>query len=459
MGADRSKFEEVCLPLLPDCYAFALSLTRKSHEAEDLVQDTFLKAQRAFGSFTLGTNAKAWLFTILRRLHIDRYRRQRLRPTPLPEDELAEMAGSAATARPPPAEEDLPWDALPAGAVARRHRRRPGSLPPAGPTARSGRVLVPRDRRDPQCAGGHRDEPAAPGQGIPQAHSRFPGARSGLGRANGRSGLVNVNQPPHSGDLPASSPATVDRWLDGESPADEAARLESALRDDPQLAARVAARRRYLATLASAGQAYRNGLAAQMPAHVDARVRLALAGRRQRRLPWPALAAAATLLLAVGAFLWSQQPEQAEAVPAAILRAVDHAALDANRAGTCASEDEVTRNSALVQMGDYQVADCRGGGSEPSARLARVRDLPVVGWAATRTTDEVKGPDIGMTVLQNYVVFDVARGRQREYLAVARVLYDELERQKPKRASCVVCHNRSREGQENPHDIKLRKWR
>lgn len=117
MGVDRTPFEEVCLPLLPDCYAFALSLTRRSHEAEDLVQDTFLKAQRAFGSFTIGTNAKAWLFTILRRLHIDRYRRQRLRPTPLPEDELAEMAGTvAANSRVP--DDDLPWDDLPVGAVA-----------------------------------------------------------------------------------------------------------------------------------------------------------------------------------------------------------------------------------------------------------------------------------------------------------------------------------------------------
>jgi RNA polymerase sigma-70 factor (ECF subfamily) len=111
---DRNEFEATCLPLLPDCYAFALSLTRRSHEAEDLVQDTFLKAQRAFASFTKGTNAKAWLFTILRRLHIDHYRRGRLRPTPLPEDELAEMAPT----RPPGGVvEDLPWDDLPPGAV------------------------------------------------------------------------------------------------------------------------------------------------------------------------------------------------------------------------------------------------------------------------------------------------------------------------------------------------------
>ena len=113
--SDEALFESTCLPFLPDCYAFALSLTRRRHDAEDLVQDTFLKAQRAFASFQPGTNAKAWLFTILRRLHIDRYRRARLRPTPLPEDELAEMGRDAAkTPEEPP---DLPWDALPPGAV------------------------------------------------------------------------------------------------------------------------------------------------------------------------------------------------------------------------------------------------------------------------------------------------------------------------------------------------------
>lgn len=113
--AEDESFENTCLPFLPDCYAFAMSLTRRRHDAEDLVQDTFLKAQRAFASFQPGTNAKAWLFTILRRLHIDRYRRARLRPTPLPEDELTEMGRDAAQREELPP--DLPWDALPPGAV------------------------------------------------------------------------------------------------------------------------------------------------------------------------------------------------------------------------------------------------------------------------------------------------------------------------------------------------------
>jgi len=113
---DDAPFEAVCLPLLGDCLAFALSLTRDLHDAEDLVQDAFLKAQRAFGTFQPGSNAKAWMFTILKRLHIDRYRRAKHRPLPLPEETLADLPEAAVT---PQAEPDLPWDRLPADALER----------------------------------------------------------------------------------------------------------------------------------------------------------------------------------------------------------------------------------------------------------------------------------------------------------------------------------------------------
>ena len=91
---DSTEFERTALPFLPDCYAFALSLAGNVPDAEDLVQETFLKAQRAFADFTLGTNAKAWLFTILRRLHIDRHRRARIRPVLAPQEELEVLAVS-----------------------------------------------------------------------------------------------------------------------------------------------------------------------------------------------------------------------------------------------------------------------------------------------------------------------------------------------------------------------------
>ena len=86
--SEPTDFERVTLPLLGDCYAFAMSLARRSADAEDLVQETFLRAQRSFDVFEPGTNAKAWLFTILRRLFIDRGRRERIRPTYHPDEEL-----------------------------------------------------------------------------------------------------------------------------------------------------------------------------------------------------------------------------------------------------------------------------------------------------------------------------------------------------------------------------------
>ncbi|MBL0889049.1 MAG: sigma-70 family RNA polymerase sigma factor [Gemmatimonadaceae bacterium] len=60
------KFDEEAMRWLPDVMRFALSLTRDRSEAEDLVQDTYLTAQRSWQQFQAGTDAKAWLFTIAR---------------------------------------------------------------------------------------------------------------------------------------------------------------------------------------------------------------------------------------------------------------------------------------------------------------------------------------------------------------------------------------------------------
>ena len=61
-----SPFADLALPLLPSLYNLAMWLTRNSADAEDLVQETFLKALRGFKSFENGTNFKAWIFRILR---------------------------------------------------------------------------------------------------------------------------------------------------------------------------------------------------------------------------------------------------------------------------------------------------------------------------------------------------------------------------------------------------------
>ena len=65
---------------MPALYTAALRMTRNPADAEDLVQETFLKAYRAFASFELGTNLKAWLYRILTNTYINTYRAKKRRP-------------------------------------------------------------------------------------------------------------------------------------------------------------------------------------------------------------------------------------------------------------------------------------------------------------------------------------------------------------------------------------------
>jgi len=59
-------FEELAMPLFDSLYNFARWMARDSHDAEDIVQETYLKALRAFTSFRSGTNFRAWMFRILK---------------------------------------------------------------------------------------------------------------------------------------------------------------------------------------------------------------------------------------------------------------------------------------------------------------------------------------------------------------------------------------------------------
>ena len=73
--ADQEQFSELAMEFMPALYTAALRMTRNPYDAEDLVQETYLKAYRAFGSFETGTNLKAWLLRILTNTFINRYRR------------------------------------------------------------------------------------------------------------------------------------------------------------------------------------------------------------------------------------------------------------------------------------------------------------------------------------------------------------------------------------------------
>jgi len=69
-GPQTSVFEDLALPLFPSLYNVAFWLCRNPTEAEDLVQETFLKALRGFPAFEPGTNFKAWIFRILRNTYL-----------------------------------------------------------------------------------------------------------------------------------------------------------------------------------------------------------------------------------------------------------------------------------------------------------------------------------------------------------------------------------------------------
>jgi RNA polymerase sigma-70 factor (ECF subfamily) len=76
----RARFERDALPFLDQLYAAAMRMTRNPADAEDLVQETYVKAFAAFHQFTEGTNLKAWLYRILTNTFINTYRKKQRQP-------------------------------------------------------------------------------------------------------------------------------------------------------------------------------------------------------------------------------------------------------------------------------------------------------------------------------------------------------------------------------------------
>ena len=76
----NARFTEEAMPLLDQLYGGALRMTRNPQDAEDLVQETYLKAYNAFDSFKPGTNLKAWLYRIMTNTYINNYRKMKRRP-------------------------------------------------------------------------------------------------------------------------------------------------------------------------------------------------------------------------------------------------------------------------------------------------------------------------------------------------------------------------------------------
>jgi RNA polymerase sigma-70 factor (ECF subfamily) len=89
--ADQATFADEAMEYMPQLYSAALRMTRNPSDAEDLVQETYLKAYRGFGGFQEGTNLKAWLYRILTNTFINSYRSKKRRPDETELDEVEDL--------------------------------------------------------------------------------------------------------------------------------------------------------------------------------------------------------------------------------------------------------------------------------------------------------------------------------------------------------------------------------
>jgi RNA polymerase sigma-70 factor (ECF subfamily) len=84
----RERFERDVLPLLPSLYPAALRMTRNPSDAEDLIQEAYLRAYRGFSGFKEGTNLKAWMYRILTNTFINSYRKRQREPVTVQDDDI-----------------------------------------------------------------------------------------------------------------------------------------------------------------------------------------------------------------------------------------------------------------------------------------------------------------------------------------------------------------------------------
>ena len=87
----RETFSVDAMQYAPQLFSTALRMTRNRADAEDLMQETFTKAWRAFDSYQQGTNLRAWLFRILTNTYINKYNSQLRKPTETELDEVEEL--------------------------------------------------------------------------------------------------------------------------------------------------------------------------------------------------------------------------------------------------------------------------------------------------------------------------------------------------------------------------------
>ncbi len=91
--ANQEDFAQQAMEYMDQLYSTAMRMTRNKADAEDLVQETYLKGYRGFAGFTEGTNLRAWLFRILTNTYINGYRKKQRRPVETDIAEVEDMYG------------------------------------------------------------------------------------------------------------------------------------------------------------------------------------------------------------------------------------------------------------------------------------------------------------------------------------------------------------------------------
>ena len=167
-------------------------MTRNPADAEDLVQETYLKAYAAFHQFEQGTNLKAWLYRILTNTYINSYRKRQRQPIQAPTEEITDWQLAEAESHTSSGLRSAETEAL---------DRLPDSRRQGGPAAAAGGVpagrlpgrcrglLVQGDRRHHGHADRHRDVPAAPRAVVICASCSSSTPRSGASVRPAREGL------------------------------------------------------------------------------------------------------------------------------------------------------------------------------------------------------------------------------------------------------------------------------
>lgn len=112
--ADQATFADDTAEFMGSLYSAALRMTRNPADAQDLVQETYLKAYRGYGGYQAGTNLKAWLYRILTNTYINTYRAKKRQPEQTELDDVEELylyrrMGDRSTAGRSAEDEALSW--------------------------------------------------------------------------------------------------------------------------------------------------------------------------------------------------------------------------------------------------------------------------------------------------------------------------------------------------------------